>query len=75
MPLHEFQCQACEHVFDELIRSEQDRRAVACPQCGAQDVARQVSVFAARSEAPAAKVPANPGGCGRCGDPAGPCGW
>lgn len=74
MPLHEFQCQACERIFDELIRSEADRRTIKCPDCGANNVAQQLSVFSARSEAPAAKSAPAPGGCGRCGDVSGPCG-
>ena len=30
MPLYEYECQSCEHVFEELVRSNEK---VACPKC------------------------------------------
>ncbi|MCA9254304.1 MAG: zinc ribbon domain-containing protein [Phycisphaerales bacterium] len=75
MPIHEFQCDRCDARFEELIRRPGDASRLACPECGADKVQRQFSVFAARSAEGAAKTNASPpmGGCGRCGDPAGPC--
>lgn len=72
MPMFEFACRACEHEFEELVRSTSDRDAPACPKCGSRRIERKLSVFAAR-QASTAEAPRG-GGCGRCGDPDGPCG-
>lgn len=71
MPLYEFVCSKCEKRFEELIRSQEEQNALRCPECGERRVTRVPSVFAAHGAlAPAPKA----GGCGRCGDPNGPCG-
>jgi len=70
MPIYEYLCEDCGREFEELVRSAGASREVACPKCGGRNVGRQVSVFAARqgrTETPPL------GGCGRCGDPDGPC--
>lgn len=69
MPMYEFECSACKHRFDELVRTADAIGDVRCPACGARKVTRQPSVFAAH----AAAAPSLPSGCGRCGDPQGPC--
>jgi putative FmdB family regulatory protein len=43
MPMYEYVCMKCEEHFEELVRGDQE---VACPQCDATDVARQLSSFA-----------------------------
>ncbi|MBK8268420.1 MAG: zinc ribbon domain-containing protein [Planctomycetes bacterium] len=72
MPIHEFHCPDCDHVFEELVRESSSKTAIVCPTCGGKKVSRQFSVFAARSGS-ATKEKAPVGGCGRCGDPQGPC--
>ncbi len=72
MPVYEYRCNACRHEFEELVRSPASEREIVCPDCGGRKVERKLSVFAAR-QAAAASVPPM-GGCGRCGDPSGPCG-
>jgi putative FmdB family regulatory protein len=42
MPIYEFQCNACGHRFDELMRLS-DPDPAACPACGAAQVQRQVT--------------------------------
>jgi putative FmdB family regulatory protein len=42
MPIYEFQCTACGHRFDELMRLS-DPDPAACPACGAAQVQRQVT--------------------------------
>src|ERR671936_150187 len=44
MPIYEYVCMQCESHFEELVRNGADP---ACPDCGAADVRRQLSVFAA----------------------------
>jgi putative FmdB family regulatory protein len=40
MPIYEYHCPHCEQQFEKLVRSD---TVVACPQCGATDVAKCVS--------------------------------
>ncbi len=67
MPVYEYACMSCEQHFEELVGMEAE--APPCPHCGAGDVLRQLSVFAAHgmSEPKGAGRPA--GGCcgGSCG--------
>ena len=65
MPIYEYVCMACESHFEELVRH--DDTGVACPDCAATDVRKQLSVFAT------AGVSSQPsfGGGGCCG---GSCG-
>lgn len=70
--MYEYACEACDVEFEQLVRTAREEKSVKCPQCGGGRVRRKLSVFAPRSgAAPAAPAPR---GCGRCGDPDGPCG-
>ena len=69
MPIYEYRCGECQHRF-ELIVSASTRPA--CPECGAERLEKQLSVFAvAHGQASAAGSHAG-GACGTCGDPRGP---
>ena len=58
MPIYEYRCRACHHVF-EAIRPVGDRGTdLACPDCGAREPEKILSVFA---------TPAGGGGCGSGG--------
>lgn len=47
MPLYEYKCLDCETCFDAL-RSMGDADApLACPKCGGENTARQISLFSA----------------------------
>lgn len=71
MPLFEYRCRRCEAAFEELLTSRS--AAVACPRCGAADVAKLLSRFAVGTEASGRPVEAGP--CGACGAPErGSCG-
>lgn len=35
MPIYEYQCEACEHTFEEW-QKDFSERAVPCPECGGQ---------------------------------------
>lgn len=74
MPVYEYVCGACEKGFERLVTIA-ERDGVRCPDCGSGQVRRALSVFAAR-EGRVGGLPevGGGGGCGRCGDPAGPCG-
>ena len=66
MPIYEYVCMECESHFEELVRSAD--QAVACPDCSAENVVKQFSVFAAHGTA---AQPSFGGGGGCCG---GSCG-
>ena len=44
MPIYEYACMECESHFEELVRNAE--QAVACPDCGAGNVLKQLSSFA-----------------------------
>jgi putative FmdB family regulatory protein len=69
MPIYEYVCMQCESHFEELVRNGQ---APDCPDCGASDVRKQLSVFAthgSREQPSFGSGPAAGGGCcgGSCG--------
>ncbi len=76
MPVYEYRCSSCQTDFEQLLRSAADERKVVCPECGTRSVTRKLSVVATpRSDAGRTASATRPvGGCGRCGDPEGPCG-
>jgi putative FmdB family regulatory protein len=69
MPLYEYECRACHHHFELLVR---ENTRLACPSCDSGELEKQLSVFAVGAGAP--KLDAAPGmaPCGSCGDPRGP---
>lgn len=40
MPLYSYQCKACDHGFETLVRSSD---TPVCPSCGSGELARQMS--------------------------------
>ena len=69
MPIYEYVCMQCEAHFEELVRNG---KQPDCPDCGAPNVRKQLSVFAAQgssSEAGFGTGPSAAGGCcgGSCG--------
>lgn len=72
MPIFEYRCDACGAEFELLVRSQREERGVMCRSCGSKHVERRPSVFAAHAST-APHVPLPRAGCGRCGDPNGPC--
>ena len=75
MPFYEFRCAKCEHTFEELIRSSQQKPA-QCPKCGHAETSRLLSTF---SVGAASSSSAGLGPCGRqigngCGGGGGACG-
>jgi putative FmdB family regulatory protein len=64
MPLYEFTCRKCGHVFEELLpMGEAAAGKVACPACGAKAVDKGFSSFATGGGGDASA--AGGGGCGR----------
>jgi len=69
MPLYEYRCPACHARFEVLQRMGEGAEKLSCPECGAREVERQLSTFAAGVAASGAGAAADFGGCGRpaCG--------
>lgn len=67
MALFEYRCNACGHVFEALVHSNDD--GPVCPTCGSKDLEKMLSTFAvnAKASSPAGSCP-NAGCCGgACG--------
>ena len=47
MPIYEYQCEACEHVFESLQKIS-DAPLTSCPDCGAEALKKLVSAPAFR---------------------------
>jgi putative FmdB family regulatory protein len=48
MPIYEYQCRACGHSFETLVRKSEQP---ACPACASLDIERLLSTFGVGSEA------------------------
>jgi len=48
MPIYEYRCARCGHVFERLMRPAAE--AGACPACGGEDLERLFSLPSVRSE-------------------------
>jgi putative FmdB family regulatory protein len=48
MPIYEYQCRACGHGFETLVRGSEQP---ACPACHSRDIERLLSSFGVSSEA------------------------
>jgi putative FmdB family regulatory protein len=42
MPIYEYRCEKCRHVFEKLVFSG-DNEPVACPECGGKQVNKLIS--------------------------------
>ena len=47
MPLFDFRCRACGHLFETLVRPNTD--APSCPKCQSTDLEKQLTTFAVNS--------------------------
>jgi putative FmdB family regulatory protein len=68
VPLYEFVCKQCSHLFEELSSAD---APAACPRCATTATERvpfsRIAVGKSASDGQPAASP-----CGRCGDPRGP---
>ena len=66
MPLYEFRCAKCGHVFEELVMAgAAGRERLQCPACASARVKKVLSTFATGGMA--ADAPPCGGGGGACG--------
>lgn len=69
MPIYEYKCENCQHLFEKLVRNGRDIPD-KCPECGGGALRKAFSTFTAASAAPSSSSPcAETGSCpvgGRC---------
>jgi putative FmdB family regulatory protein len=44
MPIYEYRCQSCGHVYEEFVRFGDDPE-LKCPECGGLEASKVVSLF------------------------------
>jgi putative FmdB family regulatory protein len=50
MPIYEFKCKECNHVFEEFVfSSNSDDEGMMCPQCGSKFSEKLMSSFCSSS--------------------------
>ena len=72
MPVYEYVCAACGTTTEALRRMADADQPQKCGKCGSEKTKRAHSVFATAAGGKEVSMPMG-GGCGRCGDPSGPC--
>ncbi|HLH76849.1 MAG TPA: zinc ribbon domain-containing protein [Candidatus Binataceae bacterium] len=72
MPIYEYRCRDCEHEFEIFVMASAP--AAACPDCGSEQLTRELSSFASHAEQSSSgsyegSGPVGGGGCcgGACG--------
>ncbi len=65
MPIYEYQCEKCQHVFEELTRGD---ATPTCPHCGATETRKLMSCCAHQGsgDCGGASAPSSGGGCAGC---------
>ena len=75
MPLYEYECKSCAGHFEVLVRTVASDTRPSCPDCGATEVRKVLSLVArpvrGSDPAPAGAAPRPSAGGGCCG---GACG-
>lgn len=47
MPIYEFSCKKCGHLFEALRLSSRGFKGITCPKCDSKQVEKRMSTFAA----------------------------
>jgi putative FmdB family regulatory protein len=48
MPMYEYRCAKCGHLYEQLRKMSEADKDLRCPHCESEDVKRQVSACALR---------------------------
>lgn len=43
MPIYEFRCVKCGHIFEKLFLNAEDKVEIQCPRCKSEDFERVIS--------------------------------
>ncbi len=49
MPVYEYRCPHCGHVFDHFWRGQERREELRCPECGGERVEKLISRFGTKA--------------------------
>ena len=67
MPIYEFRCKKCGHVFEEFVfSSKKDYNDITCPTCGEKKSEKLMSAFCSTSST-SSGFGASAGSCGSGG--------
>lgn len=50
MPMYEYRCASCGHLFEELVFRPSDEKELKCPACGAEELERMMSAFSSSNK-------------------------
>ncbi|MDF1500182.1 MAG: zinc ribbon domain-containing protein [Anaerolineales bacterium] len=50
MPIYEFVCEECNHLFEELLMSAGAIDEVQCPDCGSPSIRKKLSLIASSNK-------------------------
>ena len=65
MPIYEFKCLGCGHVFELLkLKKDDEKTGMKCPKCGLEDVERVLSSVSVLSSAGGKKAKQTVKSCG-----------
>jgi putative FmdB family regulatory protein len=67
MPLYEYRCNDCGHVFEKMVRFSEADRAPVCPNCQSQETLKKVSTIAAFGSSTASSFGSGSSSCGSSG--------
>ena len=42
MPIYEFECIPCKHVFERFMKVDEDQEGLTCPKCGAMNLKKLI---------------------------------
>jgi len=48
MPVYEFKCGKCEHLFEVMGSYAEREKAQTCPKCGSTEVKQAISLFSVK---------------------------
>ncbi len=66
MPIYVYRCQACAHIFEELVLSRANEDSVTCPACHSTELARLQAAFATTSGGYDSAPTCGQGACSSC---------
>lgn len=49
MPIYEYRCERCGHVFDKFVRSMSAALEIECPRCHSKECRKSISLFGTAS--------------------------
>ncbi|MFP4163042.1 MAG: FmdB family zinc ribbon protein [Chitinispirillaceae bacterium] len=68
MPLYEYRCEKCSHLFEELV-STHHNQILPCPSCGSENTTKQMSAVGGIAMGKSSSAPSctTGGGCADAG--------